>query len=68
MKGTAMKSIHAYRKAILAFLLPFGASVGAAMQDGSLTVSEVVVAAGFGIVTGVAVYAIPNTPSADRRV
>lgn len=56
MKNTISSS----RKAILAFLLPLAGAIGAAMQDGNLTVNEAVASVGLALVTGVAVYATPN--------
>lgn len=53
-------NISRYRKAILAFLLPLGGAIGASMQDGNLTLNETVASVGLALVTGVAVYTVPN--------
>ncbi len=50
------------RKAVLAYVLPFVGALGGAMADGDVTRPEVVVAIGVGLVTGTAVYRVPNTP------
>lgn len=51
------------RKAVLAYVLPFVGALGGAMADGDVTRPEVVVAVGVGLVTGTAVYRVPNEPS-----
>lgn len=48
------------RKAILAYVLPFIGALGASMSDGDVTGPEVIVSLGVGLVTGTAVYRVPN--------
>lgn len=48
------------RKAVLAYLLPFLTVLGGGMKDGDLTGPEIVMAVGAGLVTGTAVYRVPN--------
>lgn len=57
-----MKNLRPIRKAVLAYVLPFVGALGGAMADGDITRPEVVVAVGVGLVTGTAVYRVPNTP------
>lgn len=51
-----------YRKAIVAFIVPLVAALGAAMQDGGLTGKETIAAVGLALVTAAAVYQVPNQP------
>ena len=69
-----MKNIAPYAKAVAGFLVPFAAAVLAAMQDvspgGSVIVqSEWIGAVLSAIVTGGAVYAVPNRdPQAEHQL
>lgn len=58
-----MKNLKPVRKAVLAYVLPTLGAIGGAMADGDITRPEVVVAIGVGLVTGTAVYRVPNTPA-----
>lgn len=53
-------TIAPIRKAVLAYVLPFLGALGGACADGNVTAPEVVVAIGVGLVTGTAVYQVPN--------
>lgn len=55
--------ISTIRKALLAYVLPFVGALGASMSDGDVTGPEVIVSIGVGLVTGTAVYSVPNARS-----
>lgn len=55
-----MKITRTARKAFTAGILGFVGGVGASMADGNITGPELIVAAGTGLVAGVATYQIPN--------
>lgn len=50
------------RKALTAGGFATAAALGAALMDGSLTVPELLVSAGTGLLAGAATWRVPNTP------
>lgn len=55
--------MKAIRKALVSALGAGVAGIGAAMLDGSLTVPEILTAAGGALVFGFAAWRIPNDPT-----
>lgn len=51
------------RKALVGGLATIAGAVGTAMADGDLTVPELIVSIGAGLVVGSAVWRVPNAPA-----
>jgi hypothetical protein len=54
------KRLAPVRKAVLAYALPLLGAAGALMADGDFTGPEAIMSLGVGLVTGTAVYKVPN--------
>lgn len=58
-----MTFLAQYKKAVVAAVLAALSGVGASLADGSLTLTEVGIAVGAGIVAGVGVAKVTNQPA-----
>lgn len=57
-----MKKLNPIAKALVATLGGFGAALGTALLDGSITGNETLAALGAGLVLGFATWRVPNRP------